>query len=187
MSDSATAPPPTRLVLFPGELTDGNIARGHLYVHAGDRLVRTIEACAGPAPGHGHAGRGGHTAEETPTGRYLLGRAERHTTQNWPMSAIPWGAHLRESASGAIEFSPDAGASWLPATGARDAVTRAGLLFEERTRAGQAAERRRSTGLRSLPAPLTDEDRHRIDASYRALFFPEIGRASCRERVCWIV
>jgi hypothetical protein len=161
------------LVLFPGETTVGDTTRGHLYARRDDQLVKTIEACAGPGPGHGRADRGGHTAEKTPAGDYRLARGEHHTTQNWPLSAIPWGARLRPGQGGAIDYSPDDGASWLPATGLDGAVSRAAFLFEERTRAGRAADERKRTGLHSDPAPLTDEERRSIDQSYRALFFPD--------------
>src|SRR5205085_1960278 len=88
------------------------------------------EMAGGPPPGKGSAGPGGHAAGVTPAGQYALGQQEHHTTQNWPMSVIPWGAPLREH-SGEIQYQ--AGAKWINATGPHGKVTQAAILWLQRS------------------------------------------------------
>src|SRR5262245_10772023 len=73
-----------KLVIFPGEVsltvtmvdTDTNkpmhrtIARGNIYVVNGQR--ESYPMAGGPPPGHGYNDVGGHTADPTPAGRYVL-------------------------------------------------------------------------------------------------------------------
>jgi hypothetical protein len=66
----------------------------------------------------------------TPAGHYVLGHQEHHTTQNWPMSVIPWGAPLREH-GGEIQYQ--IGGHWVDATGAHGRVTHAAVLWVRRS------------------------------------------------------
>lgn len=119
-----------RISLYPGETQDGETTRGHLYIYVDDKLVAQFPACAGPPARR--ADHGGHSAEPTPPGRYVLGAAEHHVSRRWPMSSIPWGARLRKRADGEVEYSGD-GVTWHAATGPDGEMTRAGIEFQERT------------------------------------------------------
>src|SRR5262245_32582397 len=101
-----------KLELFPGESMepDTGTTIGHIYAYVDDNLVVSYAAAAGPPPGAGHPDHGGHSAEETPAGSYVLGAAERHTSDNWPYSVVPWGAMLRERER-IVEYSVD-GKTW---------------------------------------------------------------------------
>ncbi len=155
-----------RLVLFPGEQkrADGT-TEGHLYVYVNGEMKKAYKAVGGPAPGAGYADRGGHNAGVTPAGDYTLSAPEHHTTMNWPMSVIPWGAKLREDGGGEVEYSPDEGRTWKHATGIDGDVTRASIIFEEKTRASQA----RIDGTR--PKPVTLEEKKLINESTRTVFY----------------
>jgi hypothetical protein len=126
------------LVLFPGEdpqgfrlrTSDGRVitvTTGHIYVLGGHN--ESYLAAAGPPPGAGYQDRGGHSAGVTPKGHYTLGPKEHHTTQNWPMSVVPWGAPLRLN-NGEVEYQ--VGKTWHVATGPRGTVTQAQHLFNVR-------------------------------------------------------
>src|SRR5262245_10173863 len=83
------------ITLFPGEVVDGEKAFGKLYVRVRGALVKSYDACAGPPPGQGRLDRGGHTADPTEAGRYVLAAPVHYTTPTWPTSTIPWSAPLR--------------------------------------------------------------------------------------------
>lgn len=169
-----------KLVLFPGEKTlkDGTTI-GHIYVYVNGELKKSYEAAAGPPPGEGFADRGGHTAGQTPAGNYVLAHAEHHTTRNWPMSVVPWGAKLREE-KGVIEYSSDSGRTWRKASGPDGDVTRAYTLFLERDRAQQArAENQAHAGDRTWkrvkPAPLTAADKAAIEKGAHDALLDDTG------------
>ena len=77
-----------KLVIYPGETTEpltiydehGNpigsrtITIGSIYVLNG--RDEAYDMVGGPAPGHGYKDRGGHTAEPTPAGHYVLGHVD---------------------------------------------------------------------------------------------------------------
>jgi hypothetical protein len=106
------------------------VTTGTIYVLAGGHVADRYEVCGGPPPGHGYQDLGGHTAGVTPAGHYVLDHAEHHVTQNWPSSAVPWGARIREHGE-IIEFSQ--GGEWVPATGPHGRVTRAQALWRARS------------------------------------------------------
>lgn len=118
-----------KLVIYPGEGTDkAGTTVGHIYVVGGKK--EAYEMAGGPPPGKGKKGDGGHSAGVTPPGPYVLGRQEHHTTPNWPMSVIPWGAPLREHA-GEIQYQT--GGKWVNATGPHGTVTHAYVLWFQRS------------------------------------------------------
>jgi hypothetical protein len=134
------APSRVRLEIYPGEWSDqvkykliGDIEQmvpremGHLYVYVDGKLKASYEVAGGQPPGHGFREDDGHTADATPDNKYTLGPAEHHTTPNWTMSAIPWGAPIRKDAAGFVEFSPDGGKRWQMATGPTGAMTAAAM------------------------------------------------------------
>jgi hypothetical protein len=141
-----------RLSLFPGETQDGAVTRGHLYVYSGDQVVAQFPACAGPA-GAPRRDRGGHTATQTPAGRYVLGEAQHHISGGWPLSSIPWGAQLRHRSDGDVEWSMD-GVNWRPATGPDGDLTLAGIVFRAR----------------SVGRSLSDEEKRQVVEQYRDIF-----------------
>jgi hypothetical protein len=124
------------LVFFPNERTvtrtapDGTIttvAMGTIYVVGGKG--EHFSAAGGATVAH--KDRGGHTAEPTPAGRYILGPKHHVVTASWPMSVIPFGASLRLNADGEVEFKGDTG-DWKLATGPKGAVTSAKVAFMQR-------------------------------------------------------
>jgi hypothetical protein len=127
-----------RWVIFPGERTERALVGGDLklvtmgtiYVVHRDRVVDKYECAGGPRPGHGFKDKGGHTGGATPSGDFVLDRAEHHVTMNWPASTVPWGANIRER-EGIIEFQR--GGIWHAATGPHGAVTRAQMLWQARS------------------------------------------------------
>lgn len=165
-----------RIDFFPGETMDGNVARGRFYVHVRDKLVKTYEACGGPPPERAYADRGGHSADPTREGSYVLDAAEHHTTDSWPTSTIPWGARIRLRPDQDLEFSRDDGRTWLPGTGPNGVVTRAWIAFEQRTRAGAAAaanaQHKGDPGWKQVtPAPLTPDEITAIINGSRQFFY----------------
>lgn len=126
------------ITLFPGESIDGDKALGTMYVRVRGELVKRYPACAGPPPGKGRLDRGGHTADPTEAGRYVLAAPVHYTTRTWPTSTIPWGAPLRTRGDGETEYSPDGGKSWRPVTGPDGVFSLAWIAFEERGRAADA-------------------------------------------------
>lgn len=154
------------LTLYPGEITLSFTTLGHIYVEVEDRLIKAYEACAGPPPGLERAGGGGHTAESTPAGEYIVGSPRRHITPNWPMSVVPWGARLRLGADQEIEYAPD-GKTWMRATGMDGSVTRAAILYLERTRRTEARN------LGRPPVTISDNERRQINAESRGAFFED--------------
>jgi hypothetical protein len=122
-------------VVYPGE-RDERVPRvaepvtmGTIYVLRAGVVVDHYEVAAGPRSPF--LDDGGHTGEPTPAGHYVLGQAERHTTANWPMSVVPWGAPLRQTAEGVIEYQ--LGSHWVEATGLRGRVTQAYLQYTARS------------------------------------------------------
>lgn len=114
-----------RLVVFPGEMVNkDHEPLGHIYIVGGGGEVYEMQG--GPAPGDDRRDRGGHTAEATPAGQYILDHAEHHTSPNWPMSVIPWGAKLREY-NGEVQYQQ--GTKWVTATGPNGTVTQATKRF----------------------------------------------------------
>lgn len=160
---------PLQLVLFPGESTSGGTTTGHIYCYVKGKLVAQIEACAGPPPGNESSGPGGHSAGATPYGNYVLGYLEHHATINWPYSAVPWSAKLRENAKKEIEFSKDGGKTWLPATGQNGITTQAFNLFAERTEASNAKVEHRPA------VPLSQAQKDGNNLAARRLFYNPPG------------
>lgn len=117
----------TKLVVYPAETTnrEGTII-GHIYVNDGSEA---FEVAAGE-PGSHEAEPGGHRAEITPPGQYVLDQAEHHTTRNWPGSVVPWGARIRER-NEIIEY--ELGGTWRAASGPHGAVTSAIVLWNHRS------------------------------------------------------
>jgi hypothetical protein len=135
------------LILYPGEKTiirtatkrDGTVVSipvtmGHLCVQGGGG--ETYAIAAGPKPGEGSSGDGGHSAGFTPPGNYVLGPQEHHTTRNWPASVVPWGAALRfvdNDPTKDVEYQASPHSPWLRATGPNGAVTQSLFLWYSRT------------------------------------------------------
>lgn len=116
-----------RLVFFPGENTVGTTIEGTIYVIGGKG--ESMKAAGGPPVGY--ADHGGHTAEPTPPGHYVLGPRVHVTTSSWPNSAIPWGAALRKNSDDEVEFEAAPG-TWRLATGPKGAVVQATVAFYQR-------------------------------------------------------
>jgi hypothetical protein len=118
------------LVIFPGEKRTGSgTTVGHIYA-VGERGVKAYDAVGGPPPGQGFRDVGGHLADVTPAGRYVLDRAEHHITDSWPRSVVPWGAEIRDN-DGIVEYR--AGGIWKPASGRFGEVTHAIIQFVARS------------------------------------------------------
>lgn len=133
-----------KLVLYPGErLTPKGVTVGTIYVIHGHG--ERYEMAGGPPPGNRQAGPGGHVADVTPPGEYTLDHAEHHTTANWPLSVVPWGAQVRER-DGEIEYQ--VGRNWIRATGPKGTVTRAMRLFAQRSNAPLSLEQASSEARR---------------------------------------
>ena len=82
------------LVIYPGERVNGSgFVVGHIYVNDG---IESYDVAGGPATKRPISDLGGHTAERTPPGTYVLDKPEHHTTTSWPNSVVPWGAKIRE-------------------------------------------------------------------------------------------
>jgi hypothetical protein len=133
LGTSRSTNPHVHLVIFPGETTTQGVTLGRIYVVGGHG--ESYPMAGGPPPGKGYRDLGGHTAGVTPAGRYVLGHQEHHTTKNWPMSVIPWGALLREH-DGEVQYQVSG--HWNTATGAQGAVTKAAMQFYERSGAHPA-------------------------------------------------
>lgn len=104
---------------------------GHIYVIGG--LGERYEAVGGPKKSNPNdKSQGGHTAEQTPAGRYVLGPKHHHTTKNWPMSVIPYGAALRLNRDNLVEFQ-DNDRKWKLANGPHGKWTQAMLLYRQRS------------------------------------------------------
>lgn len=129
-----------KLVLYPGEEVRGGTTYGHIYIVGGKN--EAYEIAAGPPPGQGSSGPGGHSAGATPAGKYVLSAKEHHTTINWPMSSIPWGAKLEKRADGDVYYTIGGGAP-RKITGAGGVMTQAGGLFYDRTYDGYTAEQKK--------------------------------------------
>jgi hypothetical protein len=129
-----------KLIYFPGERDEGDAVMvgttaknaaimrtpvmGTIYVIGGKG--ESIRAAGGPRVGYVNYADGGHTAEPTPAGHYVLGPRKHVVTSGWTKSAIPYGARLRLNAKGDIEYQDDEGkGNWAPATGANGALTKA--------------------------------------------------------------
>jgi len=96
---------------------------GHIYVIGG--LGERYEAVGGPKAERSESNTGGgHSSEETPAGDYVLGPRHHHTSKNWPMSIIPYGAQLRLSARSEVEYLDNDG-RWKTATGPAGTWTQA--------------------------------------------------------------
>jgi len=116
-------------------MTAEGVTVGTIYILHGHG--EKYEMAGGPPPGNRQAGPGGHVADFTPPGEYTLDHAEHHTTANWPLSVVPWGAHIRLT-EGDVEYQ--VGQTWILATGPRGTVTRAMQLFAQRTNVQIAPE-----------------------------------------------
>ena len=114
-------------MFFPGERTAGGRILGAIYVIGGNG--ERFRAAGGPPKEV--KDRGGHTAEPTRAGIYILGPKQHVTTFSWPNSTIPWGAQLRVTPRGEVEFKGDTG-GWALATGPTGVVTQAWLAFNSR-------------------------------------------------------
>jgi len=95
---------------------------GTLYVVKGNSVIKKYQARGGPK--EKFIGDDGHVHSPIPPGTYVLGSAIHYTTKNWPNSSIPWGAQIRRSVDGEIQFNDASG--WKYATGNPEApMTRA--------------------------------------------------------------
>jgi len=119
--------PDVRLVFYPGERTVKTTLMGTSYT----TLMGTIYVVGGhnehfpAAGGPSHNSQSdGHTAGRTPPGNYILGPRHHHVTRNWTYSALPFGARLRTSRDGEVEYEAATG-KWALATGPKGAVTEA--------------------------------------------------------------
>jgi hypothetical protein len=119
-----------RLIFFPGERIQGATTVGAIYVVGGKG--ESIKAAGGPPTGYKDPMQGGHTAEPTPPGNYVLGPRIHVTTAGWPFSVIPWGAGLRLNAAGEVEYEK-LPRVWRPATGLKGDVTVATLAYQRRS------------------------------------------------------
>jgi hypothetical protein len=130
-----------KLYLYPGESTrlDGTTT-GHIYVVGGKG--ESYEIAAGPAVSSSEVGPGGHSVGVTPAGTYTLGAQAHHTTPNWPMSSIPWGAKLEEKADGLVYYSIVPG-KWVAVTGPDGVFTKSLGQFFDQTPAELRARVRR--------------------------------------------
>lgn len=165
-----------RIDFFPQEVLDGTVARGRFYVYVRGQQVASFDACGGPPLGQQHADRGGHFAESTTEGSYVLADKEHYVTSSWPTSTVPWGAAVRVRPDQEIEFSSDGGHTWRLATGATGCVTLSWMAFEGRTRAGVAADWNKLHALDpgfvpQVPAPLTTDDIASINTQSRQFFY----------------
>src|SRR5581483_10745794 len=108
---------------YDGNAVRRTVALGSIYVVNG--LGEAYSMAGGPPPGSGYQDVGGHTAEPTPAGQYVLDRAEQLVTSSWPKSVIPWGAKLRETDTEIVEIQYQVGTQWRTATGPHGTVSRA--------------------------------------------------------------
>lgn len=128
-----------RLVLYPGETRDDSgTTFGKIYVVGG--RGESYEIAAGPPPGQGGSGPGGHHAGVTPAGSYVLSPQEHHVTVAWPNSTIPWGAVLAKRDDGFVWYQASAGADWVQVTGPKGVMTESLQLFWDRSSAAQRAD-----------------------------------------------
>jgi hypothetical protein len=130
MTVKVTGHTSARLVFFPGERMKGKTILGTIYVVGG--TGESMVAAGGPTTGYTDPTQGGHTAEPTPAGQYTLGPMVHVITAGWPMSVIPWGATLRISAKGEVEYEQSPG-HWRAATGPSGDVTQASMSFYHRS------------------------------------------------------
>ena len=138
MAVQVTGHAAARLVFFPGERlavrTNNGVREsttlGAIYVIGGNG--ESMIAAGGPPTGYRNPNQGGHTAEPTPAGLYTLGPKVHVTTAGWPMSVIPWGATLRKTAGGEVEYERTPG-HWRTATGQSGDVTNALLSYAHRS------------------------------------------------------
>lgn len=120
---------PPFLVVYPGETKNrfGQVV-GHIYVNDGPER---FDVAGGPPTTRPIPDLGGHTATRTPPGRYTLDHFERHTTQGWPMSVVPWGARLRD-VSDIVQYEVDG--RWIDASGVNGTVTHSWLIYSSKSR-----------------------------------------------------
>jgi hypothetical protein len=118
-----------RLVFFPGERTEGYTTVGTIYVIGAHG--ESTKAAGGPPVGADD--RGGHTIEPTPAGDYVLGPRIHVVAPSWPTSVIPWGAALRVTAAGEVEYQLGP-RYWQLATGPHGTVTQASMAFIRRSK-----------------------------------------------------
>jgi hypothetical protein len=122
-----------RLVVYPGEWDEVRgghtiVTMGTVYVLQGRHVVDQYQVAGGPKK---RSQDRGHWAVPTTAGDYVLGPRERHTTSGWHLSAIPWGAALRENSKGDVEYQ--VGGKWFQATGPHGRVTTAFLHSVRKT------------------------------------------------------
>jgi hypothetical protein len=120
-----------RLEFFPGERSlnyspNRSATVGVIYVVGGNG--ERFSAAGGPRDGYVDPKQGGHTAEPTPPGRYLLGPKQHVTTSTWIKSVIPWGATIQINKAGEAEWKGDTG-GWHVATGPDGDVTAAAIEY----------------------------------------------------------
>jgi len=118
-----------RLEFYPAEQT--------VYVVGGIHDGKSFNARGGPARRQRRKNDGGHVAEPTQPGVFVLGPREHHTTPGWTTSVIPYGAQLSKNDSGEVVFTDVAG-KWHVATGPLGEVTRAEMDFRRRSRLSRA-------------------------------------------------
>lgn len=112
-----------KLVFYPGELTLPKGVRGTIYVVMRGEVVKKYSARGGPKVRYKD---GSHWADPTPAGTYTLGPRHRHVTKRWLYSTIPWGAEIRRTKSGIVEYKERG--VWRPATGEHGRMTLAYLV-----------------------------------------------------------
>lgn len=116
-----------KLVFFPGERRVGNTLMGTIFVVGGNG--ERYDAAGGAAVSK--RDYGGHTADPTPAGTYILGPQHHATTGTWPRSAVPYGANLRLAKSGIVEWQTGPN-SWQAINGPKGVVTKYRKQFAQR-------------------------------------------------------
>jgi len=97
-----------------GNAIDAPDGIGKLYVKVRGNLVASYDVRGGPPIKFTD---GTHTADPTPAGNYRLGQKHAHTTKNWDMSQIPYGAELRWAHDGQnIQYRKTGSKHWIFAT-----------------------------------------------------------------------
>ena len=128
MTAKVTGHTGVKLIFFPGEQLDRAQTVGTIYVIGGHG--ENMRAAGGPPVGY--KDKGGHTAEPTPPGNYVLGPRIHVVAPSWTNSSIAWGSALRINAGGEVEFESSPG-KWHLATGPNGVVTHASMSFAQRS------------------------------------------------------
>jgi hypothetical protein len=108
---AADAGDPSMAYRYLENVPDGT---GRIYVKHKGNIVAKMDARGGPPF---KIQDGTHTADPSRAGTYALGATAPHRTDNWTMSQIRWGAKLRETGDGEVEFQDPGSSKWKVATG----------------------------------------------------------------------